>query len=64
MINDHPPLIVYDEDKHAYYDALHQDEALAPLAEFFREETAKTWRRALELSQGQRQPRRGLSELL
>ena len=67
MINGHPPLIVYDEDKHAYYDALRrydEDEALAPLAEFFREETAKTWRRALELSQGQRQPRRGLSELL
>ena len=67
MINDHPPLIVYDEDKRAYYDALRQydeAEALSPLVDFFMEQTAKTWRRALELAEGQTQERRGLTDFL
>lgn len=67
MINDHPPLIVYDEDKRTYYDALRQydeAEALSPLVDFFMEQTAKTWRRALELAGGQTQERRGLTDFL
>ena len=67
MINDHPPLIVYDEDKRAYYDALRQydeAEALSPLVDFFKGQTAKTWRRALELAEGQTQERRGLTDFL
>lgn len=67
MINDHPPLIVYDEDKRVYYDALRaydETEGLSPLADFLMEQTAKTWRRALELDQGQRPERRGLSDFI
>lgn len=67
MLNDHPPLIVYDEDKQDYYSALRQydeQEVLMPLVEFFQKETALTWQRALELSQGQTQKRKGLMELL
>ena len=46
MINDHPPLIVYDEDKNAYYDALElfdETESLSELVEFLKHETVKTW---------------------
>ncbi len=67
MLNSHPPLIVYDEDKRTYYDALCQydeDEMLSPLVLFFKEETAKTWRRAVELAEGKTQKRRALSDLL
>ena len=53
MINNHPPLIVYDDDKHLYYECLQKyDEAeeLDPLYEFFKYETEKTWNRALDLA--------------
>lgn len=67
MLNDHPPLIVYEEDKQAYYDALQrydEEEILEPLIEFLRTETAQTWQKALELSEGQTHKRKGLMELL
>lgn len=51
MINDHPPLIVYDEDKGLYYECLNKydaEEELYPLYEFFRYETGKTWSKAAE----------------
>ncbi|MCM1579157.1 MAG: Fic family protein [Ruminococcus sp.] len=46
MINSHPPLIIYHEDKRLYYEALaayDKDGELTPLYEFFKYETAKTW---------------------
>lgn len=67
MLNDHPPLIVYDDDKQDYYDALQQydeQEILMPLVEFFQKETVLTWKRSLELLQGGTQKRKGFMELL
>ena len=67
MLNDHPPLIVYDEDKQDYYKALQQydeEEVLEPLVTFFQQETVQTWQRALEMDQGQRQERKGFMEFL
>lgn len=67
MIHNHPPLIVYEDQRQRYYAALQQyDEAedLAPLVEFLKEETARTWTKALELDAGGRQKRRGLSQQL
>ena len=67
MLNDHPPLIVYDEDKQDYYKALQQydeDEVLEPLVTFLQQETVQTWQRALEMDQGQRQERKGFMEFL
>ena len=55
MINGHPPLIVYDEDKREYYGALQEydeSEELAPLFGFLRRQCEKTWEKALELSAG------------
>lgn len=50
VLNDHPPLIVYDEDKLAYYGALRvwdEEADLEPFADFLRAETVKTWHRGL-----------------
>ena len=46
VMNDHPPIIVYDEDKLAYYGAMQvwDDEGdLAPMLDFLRAEAVKTW---------------------
>jgi Fic family protein len=54
MIHGHPPVIIYDEDKHAYYDALARyDEAedLEPMAAFLKQQTARTWEKSLEREQ-------------
>ena len=51
MENNHPPLIVYDEDKAAYYHALEcydRDENLEPMAAFLKQQTEKTWKKTLE----------------
>ena len=67
MLNDHPPLIVYDKDKKDYYRALQkydEEELLEPLVAFFQRETIQTWRQAMETNQGQVQKRKGLKELL
>lgn len=51
MIRDHPPLIVYDEDKRDYYAALEQydrNEDYQPMYAFLKKETIRTWEKALE----------------
>lgn len=64
MIHNHPPFIVYDEDKRVYYECLQkydEIEELNPLYEFFKYETGKTWEKALALAKGIKQERKGLS---
>jgi Fic family protein len=51
MLNNHPPLIVYYEDKDKYYAALEQydiDEDIETLCDFLRSQTEKTWKKSLE----------------
>ncbi len=65
MTHDHPPLIVYNEDKHLYYECLQkydESEELKPLYEFFKYETEKTWDKALALANGRKQERKGLAD--
>ncbi|MCL2633196.1 MAG: Fic family protein [Oscillospiraceae bacterium] len=53
MLNNHPPLIVYDEDKKHYYEALEKydsDEEIQPLYEFIKSQTIKTWDSTLKRS--------------
>lgn len=67
MIRNHPPLIVYDEDKRMYFECLQKyDEAeeLDPLYEFLKYETEKTWERALTLADGMKLERKGLSDFI
>jgi Fic family protein len=65
MTHNHPPLIVYNEDKRMYYECLQKyDEAedLNPLYEFLKYETEKTWEKALALAEGMKPERKGLSD--
>ena len=51
MINDYPPIIVYEEDRRAYYDALQgydEQENLPLLVQFLEAQTVKTWSRSME----------------
>ena len=46
LLHDHPPVIIHEEDRKAYYAALEawdQEQELAPLVEFLEVQTAKTW---------------------
>jgi hypothetical protein len=65
MIYDHPPFIVYDEDKSLYYECLQkydESEELDPLYKFFKYETEKTWEKALTLTTGVKKQHKGLSD--
>lgn len=51
MIRDHPPMIIFDEDKARYYAALEaydQSEALELIYKFLRRETERTWEKTLK----------------
>jgi Fic family protein len=51
MIRNHPPLIIYNEDKRDCYETLYQydmEEKITPLLEFLKVQTEKTWDKALE----------------
>lgn len=51
MINNCPPVIIYDEDKREYYNALQcydEDENLTPLYTFIKQQTVKAWQKTLE----------------
>jgi len=51
MIHDYPPLIIYEEDKNAYYAALQrydQDEAIEPMHTFLLAQAVKTWKKTLD----------------
>ncbi|HPJ76799.1 MAG TPA: Fic family protein, partial [Clostridia bacterium] len=57
MINNHPPLIVYDEDKYEYYNSLQEydkTESLTSLFNFFKKETIKTWKKSLSLTESKK----------
>ena len=46
VMNDHPPIVIYDEDKLAYYGAIQvwdDEDDLEPMLDFLRAETVKTW---------------------
>ncbi len=65
MIHNHPPLIVYDEDKRIYYECLQKyDEAeeLNPLYEFLKYETEKTWVKAMNLTNDIKHNRKSLKD--
>jgi Fic family protein len=65
MTHNHPPLIIYDEDKRGYYAALQQydeSEEIAPLLDFLRQQCEKTWEKTISLSEGSAPERKGLSD--
>ena len=67
MVNDYPPMIIYEEDKKEYYLALQaydEEENLDALTEFFEKQTVKTWERSMNPAETPKQDRRGLLDLL
>lgn len=51
MINDLPPIIIYNEDKKYYYAALEKfdiEEDIGSMVEFFKYEMEKTWEKTLD----------------
>ncbi len=66
MIMGHPPLIVHDEDKKVYYDALEcydTDEDLEPLKAFIEAQTVKTWGKTRERGAQKPPKRKSLRDL-
>ena len=51
MNQNHPPLIIHDEDKAAYYEALaayDDSEDIEPMAAFLKQQIERTWEKTLE----------------
>ena len=51
VILDHPPIIIHEEDRLGYYNALEawdRDQELAPLCDYLKEQTVKTWQKQLD----------------
>lgn len=54
LLWDHPPVIIHEEDRKDYYAALEcfdAEQQLAPLAEFLKSQTVKTWQTRFEREQ-------------
>lgn len=65
ITNGHPPIVVYEEDRAAYYAALDEFDVtgdLRPLIGFLRDQTAKTWRPSVERHEASRQRELGGQE--
>lgn len=64
MTHNHPPFIVYDEDKRMYYECLQkydETEEIEPLYQFFINQTEKTWEKAH--SKGKKHKRKNLKDI-
>ena len=51
VLNGHPPIIIHQEDRRAYFGALEawdERQELAPMELFLREQTVKTWEKQVE----------------
>lgn len=61
LIHDLPPVIIFDEDRKLYYEALEVydlEEDLNPMREIFRYEMVKTWEKTMQLRDGEKQKSR------
>ena len=50
MLNDHPPVIIHEQDRREYYEALEawdSEQQLEPMLAFLREQTCKTWEKQI-----------------
>ena len=51
VLHNHPPVIIHEEDRRAYYDALEAwdvEQNLSPLCDFLKQQTEKTWKKQLQ----------------
>lgn len=50
VLRDHPPIVIHEEDRKGYYEALEawdREQELEPLRQFLRDQTAKTWEKQI-----------------
>lgn len=50
VLHNHPPIIIHEEDRKSYYDALEAwdtSQKLEPMCAFLKEQTAKTWEKQI-----------------
>lgn len=51
LLHDHPPIIIHEEDRKGYYDALEawdERQVLDPLVSYLKEQTEKTWEKQIQ----------------
>ncbi len=51
ILHNHPPIVIHEEDRKAYYDALEawdMEQQLRPMVDFLKNQTVKTWEKQLE----------------
>ena len=67
MINQYPPIIIYDANKKEYYNALKnydEEEKIDPLVDFLKQQTIKTWNKTFGDKNRTEHKRKNLMDLL
>ena len=57
VLHDHPPIVIHEEDRKGYYEALEawdREQELEPLRQFLRDQTAKTWEKQIARAEKQK----------
>ena len=57
VLHDHPPIVIHEEDRKGYYEALEawdREQELEPLRQFLQEQTAKTWAKQIARAEKQK----------
>ncbi len=57
LLNNHPPVIIHEEDRKGYYDALEawdERQELDPLVRYLEDKTAKTWEKQIQRAERKR----------
>ena len=61
VLHDHPPIVIHEEDRKGYYEALEawdREQELEPLRQFLQEQTVKTW--AKQIARAEKQKNRSM----
>lgn len=57
VLHDHPPIVIHEEDRKGYYEALEawdRGQELTPLRQFLQEQTVKTWAKQIARAEKQK----------
>ena len=57
VLHDHPPIVIHEEDRKGYYEALEawdREQELEPLRQFLQEQTSKTWQKQIARAEKQK----------
>ena len=50
VMHDHPPIVIHEEDRKTYFEALEAwdtNQELAPMVTFLQQQTVKTWQKQI-----------------